>query len=362
MNTRVKEMPSSPTTEFSTLQPMAGMPRFAALDGWRGVSILLVMAGHLLPLGPARLQLNGPVAALGMAIFFCLSGFLITTTLLYRPSVVEFLIRRLCRIVPLAWAFSLVALTVAHAAWPVYQAQLLFYSNLPPFWLTEYTGHLWSLGVEMQFYLLIAALCLVFGRRGVWSIPLLCVLVTAHRIEAHKYISIVTWERVDEILAGGTIALIAKEAWLGRARRLIAWINPWCLLPFAFAACCDWSGPLNYARPYLISGMVGTTVLRAELSGTMRFLRARWLVYVAAISYALYILHPTVNWGWLGAGPPLVKYAKRAPALLVVLGLAHLSTFYFEDYWIKLGKRLSKGWKQRGVATFAATHNDPKDN
>jgi peptidoglycan/LPS O-acetylase OafA/YrhL len=362
MNTRVNETPSLPTMEFSTLRPVAGMPRFAALDGWRGVSILLVMAGHLLPLGPSRLRLNESVAALGMAIFFCLSGFLITTTLLHRPSVVEFLIRRLCRIVPLAWVFSLVALTLAHAAWPVYQAQLLFYSNLPPFWLTDYTGHLWSLGVEMQFYLLIAALCLVFGRRGVWSVPLLCVLVTAHRIEAHKYITIVTSLRVDEILAGGTLALIAKEARLEWARRLIEWINPWCLLPFAFAACCNWSGPLNYARPYLVSSMVGATVFGDGLSGTMRFLRARWLVYVAAISYALYIFHPMANWGWLGAGPPLVKYAKRVPALLGVLGLAHLSTFYFEDYWIGLGKRLSKGWQQRGVTTFAAAHGNPKNN
>jgi peptidoglycan/LPS O-acetylase OafA/YrhL len=362
MITKVKETPFSPTTEFSTLQPVAGMPRFAALDGWRGVSILLVMAGHLFPLGPSRLQLNAPVAALGMAIFFCLSGFLITTTLLYRPSVVEFLIRRLFRIVPLAWGFSVVALTVAHAAWPVYQAQLLFYSNLPPFMLTAYTGHLWSLGVEMQFYLLIAVLCLVFGRRGVWSVPLLCVLVTAHRIESHNYISIVTWLRVDEILAGGTLALIAKEARLERARRVIAWINPWCLLPFAFAACCDWSGPLNYARPYLVSSMVGATVLGDGLSGAVRCLRARWLVYVAAISYALYIFHPIVNWGWLSAGPPLVKYAKRAPALLGVLGLAHLSTFYFEDGWIGLGKRLSKRWRQRRGTIFATTHGSPKDH
>lgn len=362
MNTRVNETLSLQTTAFPTLQPVAGMPRFAALDGWRGVSILLVMAGHLLPLGPSRLRLNESVAALGMAIFFCLSGFLITTTLLYRPSVVEFLIRRLCRIVPLAWAFSLIALTVAHAAWPVYQAQLLFYSNLPPFWLTQYTGHLWSLGVEMQFYLLIAALCSILGRRGVWSIPLLCVLVTAHRIEAHKYITIVTSLRVDEILAGGTLALIAKEARLGPLRRLVAWINPWFLLPFAFAACCDWSGPLNYARPYLVSSMVGATVLRDSLFRVMRFLKARWLVYVAAISYALYIFHPIANWGWLGTGPPLVKYAKRMPALLGVFGLAHLSTFYFEDYWIGLGKRLSKRWKQRGVATLAGSNDTPKNS
>ena len=124
-----------------------------ALDGWRGISILLVLAGHLFPLGPKYLNMNGCIATLGMAIFFTLSGFLITTTLLYRPSVVEFLVRRLCRIVPLAWLFTLIALTLAKVSFHYYVAQMLFFSNLPPYWLTDYTGHLWSLCVEMQFYI-----------------------------------------------------------------------------------------------------------------------------------------------------------------------------------------------------------------
>ena len=127
-------------TSFETLTPAAGMARFPVLDGWRGISILLVLAGHLFPLGPKRFGLNECFSTLGMAIFFTLSGFLITTTLLNRPNVIEFLIRRLCRIVPVAWVFTLIALTLAHASWERYLAQLLFYSNLPPYWVTDYTG------------------------------------------------------------------------------------------------------------------------------------------------------------------------------------------------------------------------------
>ena len=44
-----------------------------------GVSIALVLAGHLLPLGPKSWQMNGAVAATGMALFFILSGFLSTS-------------------------------------------------------------------------------------------------------------------------------------------------------------------------------------------------------------------------------------------------------------------------------------------
>jgi peptidoglycan/LPS O-acetylase OafA/YrhL len=40
-------------------------------------------------------------------------------------------------------------------------------------------------------------------------------------------------------------------------------------------------------------------------------------------------------------------YAKRGPELAAVFGLAHLSTFYFEDYWIRFGKRFSKRFSER---------------
>lgn len=337
-----KSAPSAGVTAFETLTPSAGVPRFPALDGWRGISILLVIAGHVLPLGPNRLGLNECFAALGMAIFFTLSGFLITTTLLNRPNVIEFLIRRLCRIVPLAWLFTLVALTLAHAGWTKYVAQLLFYSNLPPYWVTAYTGHLWSLGVEMQFYMTIALVVAVFGRRGLWSIPVFALLVTSYRVYSHTYMAIVTIRRVDEILAGGTLALICNTPHLPLARRFLTWISPLALLPFAIGSSHQRFGPLDYLRPYLVASMVGSTLLFAGNQRMARYLQAKWLAYVAAISYALYIFHPMVGWGWLGSGSKVVKYIKRGPELAAVFGLAHLSTFYFEDYWIRFGKAWSK--------------------
>jgi peptidoglycan/LPS O-acetylase OafA/YrhL len=77
--------------------------RLKALDGWRGISILCVLAAHLLPLGPKSWQLNSAIGPLGMALFFTLSGFLITRFLLMHDNVLDFLTRRFFRIVPLAW-------------------------------------------------------------------------------------------------------------------------------------------------------------------------------------------------------------------------------------------------------------------
>jgi peptidoglycan/LPS O-acetylase OafA/YrhL len=70
-------------------------------------------------------------------------------------------------------------------------------------------------------------------------------------------------------------------------------------------------------------------------------LEHRVLFYIAAISYALYAIHPLLGHTWLGSGAGMEKYAKR-PLLFGALFLcAHISTFHFEHRWIALGKRLS---------------------
>ena len=55
--------------------------RLPALDGLRAISILLVLAAHMLPLGPKILGLNFTAGAMGMSLFFALSGFLIASAL-----------------------------------------------------------------------------------------------------------------------------------------------------------------------------------------------------------------------------------------------------------------------------------------
>jgi peptidoglycan/LPS O-acetylase OafA/YrhL len=316
------------------------MPRYPELDGWRGLSILFVMAGHLLPLGPQVLDLNAATAALGMVLFFTLSGFLITATLIYRPSVRDFLIRRIMRIVPLAWLFSLVVLLSIRAPLSYLPAQLFFYSNLPPFRFTLETAHLWSLCVEMQFYLTVAVIFALFRRRGLYLLPVLCVTVTLIRIFTHTTISIVTYKRVDEILAGATLALIYENMFGRKPRSLLARVNPYFLLPVLYLSCLDASGPLNYLRPYLASALVGSTLLRPDMSLSAG-LRKRWLAYLANISYALYVLHPISHFGFMESGTKVMKYMKRIPSVTLVFVMAHLSTKYYEAYWINLGRRLT---------------------
>lgn len=226
-----------------------------------------------------------------MAVFFTLSGFLITQFLVKRPEPKPFLIRRVLRIVPLAW---LAVFILFSAAW--WQgsstadaahlfANLFFYGNLPPAKLLPGGEHLWSLAVEMHFYFGIALLIWITGARGLYLLPALAIGITIARIIVGETISIVTWHRADEILAGATLALIYFGASNLRVKRWLSAVPFW--LAAALAIACTWwiFSPLAYARPYAVALMIGVTLYRAP-GWLERLLISRPAVYIAQVSYA----------------------------------------------------------------------------
>lgn len=310
------------------------------MDGWRGISILAVLAAHLLPLGPRDWQLNLAVGVLGMAVFFCLSGFLITTFLLRHTSTVDFLIRRLCRILPLAWLGLAVGFWWWHVPQANYLPNFLFYANLPPWPLVEGLGHFWSLGVEMQFYGGVALLVTLAGRRALKLLPLACVAITLLRVVNHRYTSIETYYRVDEILSGATLALAFSGEFGDRVRRALSLVNPWILAGLFLLSTHEAARFIDYGRPYFAAALVGASLVRPRFPFAS-ILRGRALAYIAGISYALYIVHPMLANTWLGSGSTAVKYLKRPLLLVAIVSVAHLSTFYYERRWIAFGKRLS---------------------
>ena len=342
----------------ATLAPSRGnlssadTARLTVLDGWRGVSILLVLATHLLPLGPSTWHLNDMAGPMGMALFFTLSGFLITRFLLEHSSITDFLIRRFFRIVPLAWLALVIALPLVGAASADYLPNFLFYANLPPQHLTDIASHFWSLCVEMQFYIGIALVVGVLGKRGLYLLPLVCIAVTAHRVTAGAYVDIVTWRRVDEILAGGILALVYSNKLGATATRVVSGTNAYVLMLLLAVTSHPASGFMNYLRPYVAAMLVGTTLFTPP-PRLGQVLRGRTLRYIAAVSFAVYVIHHLLMFSWLASGDKWVKYLKRPLLFAVTFGLAHVSTFYFEQRWIDFGKRLSARIGRRKVIRAA---------
>lgn len=316
---------------------------FDVLDGWRGLSILFVLAAHLLPLGPKFLKLNETAGPIGMALFFTLSGFLITHFLIKKPNVVHFIIRRFFRIIPLAWLYLAIAMPILGVSFSDYPAHFLFYGNWPAEGATTLsfspgTSHFWSLCVEMQFYVGIALLFWVLKERGLLLLPIFCVLVTLYRIESGVYIAINTYYRIDEILVGAIVAMAYNDKMGIYIKRFFEWVNPYYVMPLFLLSCHPDSEFVNYFRPYLAATLVASTLFNPKPS-LQRVLNMRVLVYLAAVSYALYVIHPLLAHTWLGEGDVIEKYAKRPLLFIILFALAHLSTFYYEKFWIGLSKK-----------------------
>ncbi len=316
--------------------------RLEVLDGWRAISIVSVLAGHLLPLNAVVPGSNDAAGLFGMAVFFTLSGFLITRFLIERPDPRAFIIRRALRILPLAWVGVIAAFAIDGGATPgQLPANLLFYANLPPIPLFDSGAHLWSLNVEVQFYVAVALAVAIFGRDALYALPVFGVGVTIARIATGAHSSIVTWFRIDEILAGALIALI-WSGWLGaRVKELLGCTSTWLAIAAALAASYFADSPLAYLRPYAVALMVGSTLAAAPPLLT-KLLTSRPAAYVAAVSYALYVIHGLLSATWLGSGDLLEKYLKRPVLLAATFALAHLSTYRFEKHFINWAKRLTR--------------------
>ena len=331
------------------LQQNASAHHLKVLDGWRGISILLVLAAHLLPLGPSNLQLNETSGAAGMVIFFNLSGFLITRALIDNPDIGKFLIRRLLRILPLAWLSLTLVFIFANADAKVYLAHYFFYANIPPIQLADGLSHFWSLCVEMQFYIGIATVILIFGNRALYALPTLCLLATAIRVYQHAYVDIVTIRRIDEILAGCVLALIYQ-----RYRKInLEFISKYhyiALLTLLAISSHPESGFFNYLRPYIAATLIGISAIQSQ-TRVNKYLESSVLTYLATISYALYIIHGILSHTWLGTGDKLIKYMKRPLLFLATFFLAHISTRYYEAWFIALGKNITKKMAARKNAT-----------
>src|ERR1700740_281017 len=93
--------------------------RIPALDGWRGLAILLVTVQHVAIATRFRYQIWANLGALGVDIFFVVSGYIITLYLIREidgTSTIDigsFYLRRAFRILPLVYVYLTVMLVLS---------------------------------------------------------------------------------------------------------------------------------------------------------------------------------------------------------------------------------------------------------
>ena len=273
------------------------------LDGVRGIAIALVVASHaLLPTGV--FEGGGFV---GVQLFFVLSGYLITGILMREReqtgsiSLRHFYERRLRRLAP-----ALVLFLAVYAAWAIVEgldrshdvlAAILYSAN----WVEatgnsmHEIGHLWSVAVEEQFYL-------------VWPIALMALLRLPNPRAAILYLAVglavwrvlvfgvtTDWHRVYFATDTVAFALLAGAAlaFLPRVRWPVAALGLGLLVALSITTNHQ-TGPAATASLMLTSpaAVLGSMALIAGAGGLLAW---RPLVWLGEISYALYLWHSAIN-------------------------------------------------------------------
>ncbi len=340
------------------------------LDGLRAVSILAVLSGHLEVFQPAP-------AALGVTIFFFISGYLITSLMRKEfqdsgtVSIRNFYIRRTLRIVPPLWltfAFCLlmIALGILEAKVSLYPVllQLFFFANYAHLWSLEEGGipgiSMWSLAVEEHFYLLFPLIFTFFLskltlRNAAIICALACVAVLAVRFytyfgypEYNARIYFWSHTRFDAILAGCCLALWNNPIMDKR---------PWRPSHLAFGLACvalaltvvfrdvEFRATIRYSIHCIIFYVMFAYILAGH-NWTRSLLNNPVMQQIGLYSYTIYLIHVPMliivdqNFGWM---PHWILSLSTIVATIAFAALMHA---FVEKPIAALRKRM---------------HNQPKD-
>jgi peptidoglycan/LPS O-acetylase OafA/YrhL len=306
--------------------PNLGVERLAYrrdIDGLRAIAVLSVVAFHLFP----AICKGGFV---GVDIFFVISGFLISSIIYSelesgRFSIVEFYVRRIRRIYP---ALFLVLCFVCIAGWMLLLPsdfialgkQIVGGSTfVANFVLWRQSGyfeqasslkpllHLWSLGVEEQYYLIFPLICLTLYRSRLrWILPAAFLAITAvslflniafvARYSAATFF--LPFSRLWELFVGAGLALCLQRNLLAPAQiSLIAkWKHGIGFLGFALLAGSIFGIDKSDEFPgwWALLPTIGAALLIAAgpTSWVNRgILSTRPAVFLGLISYPLYLWH-----------------------------------------------------------------------
>lgn len=300
---------------------------YRGLDGVRGVAILIVFFEHwwtwkrVLPFG----------GAVGVNIFFVLSGFLITEILLrhrHKPlgrALKSFYWRRFLRIFPVYYVYllALVAFHVPRAIellpWAA-SYSLNIYTALTGDIGPRVFSHLWSLCIEEQFYIIWPLVILASPNRWLARVMgALCVGAIAFRIAA---LGTATWgteiairtmpSALDALCLGGLLAFLKvfrPGLWQrivrpGRRSTLAVGASAGLAIFLAHSGLRIYP-TIERTSSAILGAMLIVAAFAYERTALVAILESRLLVFIGKISYGLYVYHLLVEYL---LAPPLGRW------------------------------------------------------
>jgi peptidoglycan/LPS O-acetylase OafA/YrhL len=358
-----------------------------ALDGVRGLAILMVFAVHFVGDTIPQSRLEAAVqhactfGVFGVDLFFVLSGFLITGILIEGRDdegyFRNFYMRRTLRIFPLYYGV-LVLLFVVAPAIPLFRSPALDAMRHDQLWAWlygmnvlaairgalagSYIDHFWSLAVEEHFYLVWPAIVWLCPPRklptvaaAVAATSLAARIVLADRVNPVAIYTLTPF-RLDALCFGGFLAAVARQrglAAIGRAMRPAL-----AVAAVIFAICSvlirmdrTLAPALRELRVASFVGALGLLVLAPLVlparSALNRFFTSGWMRFLGKYSYGLYVFHHFVAMYYirnhtelplaraLGSHPLAVAVQATAGAALSI-AVAYASYHGYERHFIAM--------------------------
>jgi peptidoglycan/LPS O-acetylase OafA/YrhL len=280
--------------------------RIPSLDGLRALSILMVILGHCVgTVGfPSWLNGFGAYSLLGVRVFFVISGFLITSLLLEEHrrngaiSLRGFYWRRTRRIFPAFYVYVAIVAIAVQLPWRDIVHAVTYTTNYHDdpnrSW---YVGHLWSLAVEEQFYLLWPAVLCWLGRVRAARVAVLAVLLApvfraaGHFLVSDRLVHEAFPTVMDAIATGCLLAL-----WRPQIQQYGARIarHPLLLTVVLLAIAYPYPTPgFHYVVGYSLSNLIIALLVDRAIvqheSTVGRFLNTGPIVWIGTLSYSLYL-------------------------------------------------------------------------
>ncbi|WP_419194700.1 acyltransferase family protein [Novipirellula herctigrandis] len=303
-------MPDSPDSNLSpTTEPvLKPHRRIVELDALRALAAINLVLFHLTHVYTVKFGYTSPLGwewpygAYGVEMFFILSGFVNSMSLLRRGKPVDFVAARLIRIIPIFLIVIIANLWITRqmplATDPMTLGQFFANMTLMPTLLGYECVDpvMWTLQVEMMFYVTlvilfrIGALNRYFLGWGTLATLSLIVCPTLDAMEAihaqQAWFTMATSVRRLMLLDFVPLFMIGFLLYMIKTGTGQKWKN---LLGIAFAALVFHSIDHGKHNPVATALIIGLVTLCAY--GKVPVLRFKPLVYVSTISYALYLCH-----------------------------------------------------------------------
>ena len=389
-STPAQQNSDKPATESEKFTLRGHLP---ALDGVRGLAILMVLVGHFTrgetpSAFVTTLSKVTAFGALGVDLFFILSGFLITGILcdMRKDSSYfrNFYMRRTLRIFPLYYGVLFVTLIIVpifvknnpevdtlvqHQQWLWLYGANIFVAIKGSFDSLPYFSHFWSLAVEEHFYL-VWPLVIYFTSRNrktaktiaaaivVGALALKVGIIVAGAGVNDVAMYALTPFRLDSLCLGGLLAIIGRD--VDGPEKIKKYAPRVTLFAVVFIVLVTIAGkifPEIHQVVVQLRKMAVTICLCAPIIFSLtgpRFIqnlfKNKIMMLLGKYSYGIYVYHfigmyalvhyrtIDITAKWIGSYP-LAMLAQLVVGTVVTLVVSVVSYHLFEQHFLKLKEK-----------------------